>query len=228
MKILMVADLHMDADASKAISEASKKVDFVFCGGDIGLRRNEDSEKIADYIYNTFPSKYVLITPGNHDFWPVNLLHLCGRESGIRVVTDRPACASYKGEDFNAWFSPWSKQFCDWNWMLNDEEDWHWIPEYVDAVITHGPAYGICDETPNGDHAGSKKLLDAILDKDSIKYVFSGHIHGNDYEHVTAYGKDWYNISVLDERYRFKGKLPVFDTQAGEMEYWTRNDWIEK
>lgn len=228
MKILIVADLHMDADASNAIAEASRKVDFVFCGGDIGLHRNEDPEKIADYICNTFPPEYALVTPGNHDFWPVNLLRLRGKETGIRIVVDRPVCVSYKDEDFNAWFSPWSKQFSDWNWMLNDEEDWYFIPEYIDAVITHGPAYGICDECTNGDHAGSQKLLDAILDKDSIKYVFSGHIHGNDYEHVTAHGKDWYNISVLDERYRFKGRLPVFDTKTGEMEYWTKNDWSEK
>lgn len=222
MKILLVADLHMNRDASNAIAEVSKKVDFTFCGGDIGLRRSEDPEHIIDYILDTFQSEHTVITPGNHDFWPVNLLRLYGEDKGnIRVVTDRPACVSYKDEDFNAWFSPWSKQFSDWNWMLNDEEDWYFIPEYTDAVITHGPAYGICDECTNGDHAGSKKLLDVILATDSVKYIFSGHIHGNDYAHVKAHGKEWFNISVLNERYWFKGSLPVFDTLTGKMEYWT-------
>lgn len=222
MKLLMVADLHMDRDVSNAIAEVSKKVDFTFCGGDIGLRRSEDPEHVLDYILDTFKSEHTVITPGNHDFWPVNLLRLYGEDNGsIRVAVDRPACVSYKGEDFNAWFSPWSKQFSDWNWMLNDEEDWYFIPEYTDAVITHGPAYGICDECTNGDHAGSKKLLDVILATDSVKYIFSGHIHGNDYAHVKAHGKEWFNISVLNERYRFKGSLPVFDTLTGKMEYWT-------
>lgn len=222
MKILLVADLHMDRDASNAIAEVSKKVDFTFCGGDIGLRRSEDPEHIIDYILDTFKSEHTVLTPGNHDFWPINLLRLYGEDNGsIRVAVDRPACVSYKGEDFNAWFSPWSKQFSDWNWMLNDEEDWYFIPEYTDAVITHGPAYGICDECTNGDHAGSKKLLDVILATDSVKYIFSGHIHGNDYAHVKAHGKEWFNISVLNERYRFKGSLPVFDTLTGKMEYWT-------
>lgn len=226
MKILIVSDLHMDWDASDAIAAASQKVDFTFCGGDIGLRRNEDPENIVNYIYDTFKSEHTVLTPGNHDFWPVNLLRLYGSgDKGIRVAIDRPACVSYKNEDFNVWFSPWSTQFADWNWMLNYDEEWYFIPEYTDAVITHGPAYGILDECPNGDHAGSQKLLDAILDKDSIKYVFSGHIHGNDYAHVEAHGKHWYNISVLDERYRFKWKLPVFDTKTGTMEYWTEKEW---
>lgn len=226
MKILMVSDLHMDKEASKAIEAASKKVPFTFVGGDIGLRRDEDPEHVVDYIVDTFQSKRTIITPGNHDFWPVNLLRLYDAYDGrISVVTDRPIRTEHEGDDFTSWFSPWSKQFCNWNWMMDDDEDWHWISEYCNAVVTHGPAYGILDETPNGDHAGSQKLLNAIVDAESIYYVFSGHIHGNDYGHVKAYGIDWYNISVLNENYRFKGSLPVFDTFGGKIEYWTEKDW---
>ena len=220
MKILIVADLHMDREASQAIATVSKDVDFTFVGGDIGLRRNEDPENIIRYMRDTFRSTHTIVTPGNHDFWPVNLLRLYGGPENISVVVDRPATMSYKGEKFKAWFSPWSTQFADWNWMLDSTEDWYWIPEYVDAVVTHGPAYGICDTCPNGDHAGSRMLLDAIVARD-VKYVFSGHIHGDDYAYVKAHGKEWFNISVLNERYRFKGKLPVFDTTTGTMEYWT-------
>lgn len=226
MKILMVADSHMDSEASQAIAAASKKVPFTFVGGDIGLRRDEDPEHVADYIRDTFKSERTFITPGNHDFWPVNLLHMYEAPSNIEVVVDRRVKihdpASKK--EYKVWFSPWSVQFANWNWMLDDMEADYFIPEDVDYIVTHGPAFTICDECPDGHNAGSLPLLDAI-NQTKAKCVFSGHIHGYSYEHHINYGREWYNISVLNEQYRFKWMLPIFDTETGDMEYWTEKDW---
>lgn len=227
MKILVVSDLHMDWDASQAIALASRKVPFTFCGGDIGARRNDDPEEIVDYMSRTFKSEHTLVTPGNHDFWPVNIVKLYAGPSRIRVVVDR-AVHLYDGDkSLLVWFSPWSKQFCDWNWMLDSDEDTYAIPEEVDMVVTHGPAYDICDRCPNGDNAGSHGLREAI-ERTCAKTVFSGHIHGSGFAKLVddRNNRSWYNTSVLDEMYLFKGKLPVFDTKTGEMEYWGENEWL--
>lgn len=224
MKILIVSDLHMNREASHAISLASRKVPFTFVGGDIGARRTDETRDIVDYMSRTFKSEHTLLTPGNHDFWPVNSVKLYGGSPNIRVVVDR-AVHLYDGDtSLLVWFSPWSRQFCDWNWMLDSDEDTYAIPEEVDMIVTHGPAYDICDRCPNGDNAGSRGLKEAI-EKTRAKYVFSGHIHGTGFAKNLSAERSWYNTSVLDEMYWFKGKLPVFDTKTGEMEYWEEKDW---
>ncbi|VVB82801.1 3',5'-cyclic adenosine monophosphate phosphodiesterase CpdA [uncultured archaeon] len=43
-------------------------------------------------------------------------------------------------------------------------------------LITHNPPYGVVDKAWNGEHVGSKILLNAIK-KYQPKYVFCGHIH---------------------------------------------------
>ena len=221
MRFLVVSDLHLDKDASRAIAQASKEIPYTFVGGDIGLRRNERPENIVNYMWNTFHSTKTYLTPGNHDFWPVNIVKLYGGPPDVRVVVDqRVQIWEPEAKKLHTtWFSPWSTQFADWNWMRGPQEDDYDIPSDIRMVVTHGPVHGICDECPNGDHAGSYGLMGAIRDTNA-KVIFSGHIHGNDYAHVDAFDRTWYNTSVLDERYRFKGKLPVFDTDTQVMEYW--------
>ena len=226
MEILFGSDLHMDKEAREAIAKASEKFKYTLVGGDIGLRRDEDPDRIVSYMRDTFHSEITYLTPGNHDFWPVNLVKLHYGPSNIHVVVDQkiPLYDPETNKVYSVWFSPWSTQFCDWNWMRDVSEDHYDIPEDIDFVVTHGPVRGILDKCPGGDNAGSEGLLGAIY-RTKAKAVFSGHIHGYDYNHIKCYDIDWYNISVLDEHYRFKGSLPVFDTDTGTMRYLTEKDW---
>ena len=189
MKILVVSDLHMDKEAGAAIAAASSKIPITFVGGDIGLRRNEDPEKILRYMSETFKSTDTYLTPGNHDFWPVNLVKIYGGPTNIHVIVDQrvPIVDYVTNEMFKVWFSPWSTQFGDWNWMRGIMEDNYDIPEDIDLVVTHGPAYDLLDKCPNGDNAGSSGLLQAIYNT-KAKAVFSGHIHGYDYSQVKSFG----------------------------------------
>lgn len=52
------------------------------------------------------------------------------------------------------------------------------IPEDTEIIITHTPAYGILDSTPQGNYnAGCMELLEAIQRVQPILHL-SGHIHG--------------------------------------------------
>jgi Icc-related predicted phosphoesterase len=61
---------------------------------------------------------------------------------------------------------------------------WDNIPDDVDVLITHGPAFGIADEVKEGktgkvENVGSKSLLKKIetLKTLNLEYHLFGHIH---------------------------------------------------
>ncbi len=88
------------------------------------------------------------------------------------------------GEDITIYGTPYTPWFLDWafNTPKGDYEEkvlgrmFNEIPENIDILLTHGPAYGICDRTCRGDNVGSKELLKAI-DRVKPKLVVCGHIH---------------------------------------------------
>jgi len=50
------------------------------------------------------------------------------------------------------------------------------IPNDIDILISHSPAYGILDENVEGEHCGSKSLL-AAIQRINPTLVIHGHIH---------------------------------------------------
>jgi len=80
------------------------------------------------------------------------------------------------------WGSPYTPEFLHWAFMYPRgeaaNEHWDRIPNGLDVLITHGPPYGILDQTtPDGDHLGCERLLEAVQEKRPKVHVF-GHIHG--------------------------------------------------
>lgn len=88
------------------------------------------------------------------------------------------------GEEITIYGTPWTKWFFDWafNTPKEDYEErilgrmFNEIPNNTDIILTHGPAYGICDRTYRGENTGSKELLKAI-DRVKPKMIVCGHIH---------------------------------------------------
>jgi Icc-related predicted phosphoesterase len=50
------------------------------------------------------------------------------------------------------------------------------MPEKIDILITHGPPFGILDETHKENHAGSKGLWESVKKIKPRLHIF-GHIH---------------------------------------------------
>lgn len=88
------------------------------------------------------------------------------------------------GEDIKVYGTPYTPFFL--NWAFNAPEGdykeivlgriFNEIPEGIDILLSHGPAYMICDRTYQGDNVGSKELAKA-LDRVKPKMVVCGHIH---------------------------------------------------
>ena len=78
---------------------------------------------------------------------------------------------------------------------------WAQIPRGLDVLITHGPPYGILDQTtPAEEHLGCVELLEAVKAKKPRVHIF-GHIHGG----AGAYeNRDtrFINAAHFDEQYQ--------------------------
>jgi Icc-related predicted phosphoesterase len=82
--------------------------------------------------------------------------------------------------------TPWTPSFNNWSFMKDDDilnRYWDNIPDDVDVLITHGPAFGIADEVEEVKegkiNVGSKSLLKKIetLKTLNLEYHLFGHIH---------------------------------------------------
>jgi len=174
--------------------------------------------ELQDFLYwfNSLDQyTHKIFIAGNHD-----RLFESNHIDATRMVREYPNI-NYLQDSFcgigglRIWGSPWQPRFFDWAFNLerNGEdlrEKWSWIPNPIDILITHGPAFGHLDVP-----GGSNKNIGCELLKERIDVVKPlihcfGHIHGSagyKFDGTTHY----FNASVLDERYEYKNKPMTID-----------------
>lgn len=159
--------------------------DYLFHAGDLTYRGTipETQSEIKELALLRQRFKGVYFTPGNHDW----LFYMEQRglarqmldDAGVTLLEDREV----EVEGLRVYGSPWVPQFFDWAFMLpRRSEDlalrWAAIPEGLDLLVTHGPPYGVLDETPDGVLAGCELLADRLRSMDKPpKFHAFGHIH---------------------------------------------------
>jgi len=160
-----------------------------------------------------------ILVAGNHDGYVEevgyeNFKEYC-TEKGITYLQDTSVIID--GIKFHG--SPYSNNFGNWSFMLDDfelDEIWQKIPDDVDILITHGPAYGVGDEVQQdiyNPHVGSNTLAYTINNRlKKMKYHFFGHIHEShgiynkpNYIAYNASIFDWYK-KELNKPYKFELK----------------------
>lgn len=148
--------------------------------------------------------KNIVFTPGNHDFvfqknksikFPKHV-H-CLIDSSVKI----------KGIKFYG--TPWSNQFCNWAFMAEEnklDSKFKKIPEGIDVLLCHGPAFGFGDKVQEYNSmisVGSKSLLKHVL-RTSPKYLCVGHIHSGNHNPMiieSILGTTSINVSMVDENY---------------------------
>jgi len=115
------------------------------------------------------------------------------------------------------WGSPYTPEFMNWAFMYprgpEANQYWDQIPAGLDVLITHGPPYGILDQTaPDQEHLGCPELLKAVQAKKPKVHIF-GHIHGGagTFDNGTT---RFVNAAYLNERYQPlepAGKVRIID-----------------
>ncbi len=186
--------------------------DILFHMGDVSNVGTESG--IIDFLnwFEKLDVQYKIFIAGNHDFFfekesesiikeliPPSIIYL--NDSGIEI----------NGKYI--WGSPIQPWFFDWafNRKRGEEilEHWKLIPKNTDILLTHGPPFGILDQTLSGKSVGCEELMKEV-DKIKPKIHAFGHIH-------EAYGIQekeectFVNASVLNFNYKLVNKPIVID-----------------
>jgi Icc-related predicted phosphoesterase len=183
--------------------------DLLIHAGDITTRGSK--LEVIQFLEWFKIQKYThkIVVAGNHDWFferatakeikaimPKEVIYL--NDSGICI------------DGFTIWGSPIQPVFFDlaFNRERGKGIDKHWqlIPKNTDILITHGPPFGILDQTLRGKNAGCEMLLKKTNEIKPKLHVF-GHIHEG-YGVMTNDSTTFVNASVLDIRYQYSN-LPI-------------------
>ena len=148
------------------------------------------------------PHRHKVMIAGNHDFffekYPRQVKKVI---TNIEYINDSGTTI----EGFKIWGSPVQPWFYDWAFNRKRGQDirkhWDLIPTETDILITHGPPFGILDQTIRGEKVGCEDLTDIVQNRVKPSLHVFGHIH-------EAYGQEqigetlYVNASMVDLAYR--------------------------
>lgn len=160
------------------------------------------------------PHKAKLVIAGNHDF--VFDTH---KDLAKKLLTN----AEYlEHEPFEIWdgyrtiklfASPYHPKI--WGKFELERDDlspvWDTIPDDTKILITHGPPYGIRDESSMGvgGHVGDRALLRKVNKIRPVVHIF-GHIHEG-HGHSRIGNTHFFNVSICNVEYEPVNKPIVWD-----------------
>jgi len=161
---------------------------------------------------DSLPFKHKVFCCGNHDLY---FYHSSLKE----IRKNLPSNCYYLQDDsvtldgIKIYGTPWQLPFCDWAFNLCEEDlaiKFKKIPNDIDILLSHGPAYGYADIVLHKTYycsdgnLGSKALLDAVR-RTNPKFVISGHIHTANHELISGCFNnkitEFANVSYIDEKY---------------------------
>lgn len=173
---------------------------LIHAGDSTGLGSMQEIIPFLDW-YSKQSARYKVLISGNHDWGfekQPDFYRLACSERGITLLNDELV----EIEGLKIYGSPIQPYFCNWafNRFPGEDIQKHWDRiQKCDVLVTHGPPYGILDETPRGDWAGCRQLLNKILELKIPVHIF-GHIHDNN--GVKEFmGTKFYNVACCDEKY---------------------------
>jgi len=199
MRLVLISDTHGRHDQIGSLPDG----DILIHAGDFMNSGLYPEEVISFNRWLTkLPIKHRVVCGGNHD-----RLFQKMPELALQFLTD----ATYLEntgvtiDGVSIWGSPYTPEFLNWAFMYPRgpaaNQYWDQIPAGLDVLITHGPPYGILDQTaPGGEHLGCRELLNAVEAKKPKVHVF-GHIHGGAGTFENGDTR-FINAAYLNERYQ--------------------------
>src|ERR1035437_7170710 len=163
MRIVAISDTH----GLHRQVKLPKEYDVLVFAGDM-LNYGDREAEFYNFSnwFNEIPCEYKVCIAGNHDGicenWGADKVRrFFGNETRDLL---NESCELPNG--MKLWGSPYSSRFMDWWFMYdNAKEQWAKIPEKVDILLTHGPAYKHIDiANPKYGNLGCKVLDRKILE----------------------------------------------------------------
>lgn len=248
MKIVAISDTHGSDFVDKIPS-----CDILLIAGDISpVRLDHTFYAQQQWFHGTFipqlkelksVAKNIAFIGGNHDTYLSEINITDGHSN--RINSYLPESVHYLCDDLieingiKIYGVPW----CNlpkwarsgppvWNFAADEkrlEQIYSAIPDDIDILLTHGPAYGYCDVildkgvvesnraiwNTGPEKLGSKSLIQRIIKGVNAKYVISGHIHSANHryevykKHIDVPGTRFACASILNESYEFDDTKPL-------------------
>lgn len=187
--------------------------DLMTCG-----RKFNEVVSFSDWFMSQ-PHKHKILVAGNHDRLFETQRPLCVGEFHNRGSVYYLQDSSITIDGVKFWGSPVQPWFYNWAFNVQRGPDikkyWDRIPQDTDVLITHGPPYGILDQTIGwgGEHVGCEELWKTVHDRLSLKAHIFGHIHNGYGVETKPYSKmvSFHNVSICDEEYRRANEPQVIE-----------------
>jgi Icc-related predicted phosphoesterase len=206
MRVVFISDTHNKH--RKVVLPAG---DMLIHAGDVSGRGTQS--EIEDFLnwFSAQPHQYKIFIAGNHDFFIQQNPQKFKKILPSTIIYLQDEMVEIEGRKIYG--SPWTPTFMNWAFMKEKGEDiaqiWRQIPNDIDVLITHGPAFGTLDKIYSGLPVGCEHLA-LELGRIKPKYFLFGHIH-EDYGLRERDGIIFMNGAVLNERYVLKNEALVFD-----------------
>lgn len=203
-----------DSHAKHKRLSVPEGLDMLIFGGDC-MTDGYSERELVDFLiwYDAIDVPNKVMIAGNHDRYIENHPRLFRdllqyyptisylENSGVRI------------ENINIYGIPDSHFFFDWAFKRSSEqltECANSIPDDVNILVTHAPAYGILDMLETGERVGEPEFTKRIKELKQLKYHLFGHVHEafgiNELNYYTAI-----NGSVVDERYYLVNPITIFE-----------------
>jgi Icc-related predicted phosphoesterase len=222
-KIVFISDTHNNHKRLNSVGMGN-----VLGGGDFLVHAGDCTSmgykgEITSFLewFGKTDFEHKIFIAGNHDFGFENGFEISQefKDMGIHYLQDSEVTI----DGIKFYGSPWQPEFNNWAFNLPRgeklAEKWSKIPNDVDVLITHGPAYTILDYVPMGGNVGCEDLYHKIYEIKPKIHV-CGHIHDS-YGQKSVNGIEFLNASILNDRYEYAHKPIVvdFDTETKEVVY---------
>jgi len=216
-KVITISDTHgkhdeLTNDINDLLNNTpiDKDNTIIIHAGDVSnLGKLHEIKNFLDW-FSALDIKHKVFIAGNHDFGfeISNTIAPEYEEMGVTYLMDRMV----EINGIKIYGSPWQPRF--YNWAFNvDRGDaiakkWENIPHGLDILVTHGPVFGILDDTIQGIRVGCEELYKKVMEV-KPKYHICGHIH---YGYGTRLMDEtvFINASSLGENYQYENEPIVF------------------
>jgi len=201
LKICAISDTH-----SKHDKIIIPECDILIHAGDFTYFSRGGDQEIINF-FNWFyqqPAKHKIFIAGNHEvlFESKEKFFKELMPPGVIYLNDSMA----EIEGLKIWGSPITPYFHGWAYNRQRgsaiKKHWDLIPENIDILVTHGPAYGYFDEVGQ-DHQGCEELLFALQRVRPKAHLF-GHFHRQGKSVVN--GISFYNCAMVNNKYEIINK----------------------
>lgn len=215
IKIVAISDVH-----AKWQKLVIPECDILISCGDYSFKGEKHLIRNFHEWLNKQDAGHIISLQGNHETWVEENFN-----EAKEIATKACPAVHFidegliELEGIKIWCSAITPFFHNWAWnrYRGEEIKQHWdrIPNDTDILVTHGPPYGILDETYYVDgslkeHCGCQDLLEATKRiKPALHFFGHIHFHGGNQKHIN--GVSYYNASICDEMYQPTNPVTIVD-----------------